>query len=107
VSTLAESQSHLAVVKGRLNATRDALTRGELPDFAPLVNDIQQLCQGLVNAPPEKAKPFIDELIGLLDELERLRGSLMQQSGEVQEKLRRLTTGQQAASAYLKNTAKK
>ncbi|MCZ6721691.1 MAG: hypothetical protein O7A65_09140 [Proteobacteria bacterium] len=107
MSTPAESQSHLAGVKGRLNATLDVLTRGELPDFAPLVDDIQRLCQGLVNTPPEKAKPFIDELIGLLDELERLRGTLMQQRDEVQEKLNRLTTGQQAASAYLKNTTKK
>ncbi len=107
MSTPAESQSHLAGVKGRLNATLDVLTRGELPDFAPLVDDIQRFCQGLVNTPPEKAKPFIDELIGLLDELERLRGTLMQQRDEVQEKLNRLTTGQQAASAYLKNTTKK
>lgn len=98
--TTALFDKRLGDVRGKLNAVRTDLASGRLVDAAPLVVEVQALCRDIANVPQSSARPLLNELIALYDEIERLSGAMKAQQDEIKKRLADLAASRKAAKAY-------
>ena len=95
-----DARQLVAEISVYIAKAKDALSQGILVDLAGLDNQIQLLCDEVVNMPVGESTPFREVLMALSDELGQLRDGLETARSDVQDQLQALNARQKAAHAY-------
>jgi len=98
--SVAEARRLLAAAGAALGDARARLDRNEQVDLASLPRLLDQAMTRLGALPSEAGAPLEPVLLGLLDDLDRLRGRLVDSSREVRQELEQSRSYAQASRAY-------
>jgi hypothetical protein len=83
-----------------VEAVRRIVADGRAVDLAGLDSRIARLCRLAERLAPAEAMPFRARLIALLDDVDRLAGSLEAQRATIARELASVATRRRAATAY-------
>lgn len=106
MSTPAKARTLIAEVKRRLEVARDLLARGAEVDVSPLEPALDALSAAIAGMPRDAALELKHDLLNLYTELDRLDADLTAAHRELAEKLKGLSHGSRATSAYVRQPDK-
>ncbi len=98
--TVDGARDGLIEVANAIQLARKTVSQGDFVDLAGLERRVDEVCAAIRQLEPSAARTVEPQLLGIVDDLDRLQGELAAQRDRVRSELGNLAEHGRAASAY-------